>query len=299
MTDNPFLIFLQLILSGLAVGSVYAMVALGFVLIYKATDVFNFAQGELMMLGAYVSYTLVIHLGLGYLAAFLLTACFCFLFGMLIEMLILRPLLGKPIFSVIMVTIGLAVILQGTISLIWGDDVYNYPTFLSDQAHNLHGILVKPIEIWIFGITVILVLFFLVFFKYSKVGVAMRGTANDQDTALLMGISVKRIFSLSWAIAAIIAAIGGISYANLLFLSPDMCHIGLRAFPAAILGGLDSIAGAIIGGIIIGLCETLAGAYLDQLMGGGIKEITSFVILITILMVKPYGLFGKREIIRV
>jgi branched-chain amino acid transport system permease protein len=291
--------FIQILLNGMSLGSIYAIVALGFVLIYKATDVFNFAQGELMMVGAYVCYTLMVHLELSYWLSFLLTFCFCFVFGMAIEILILRPLLGKPIFSVIMVTVGLAVILQGTVSLIWGDDVYNFPKFFSDKALRFPGISLRPTDIWVFVTTFFLVIGFYMFFRRSKLGLAMRGTANNQDIALLMGINVKRVFSLSWAIAACIAAVGGACYANVLFLAPDMSHIGLKAFPAAILGGLDSIPGAIIGGIIIGVCETLAGGYIDQLVGGGVREITSFIILIAILMVKPYGLFGKEKIIRV
>lgn len=299
MSENPLLIFVQVVVSGLAIGSIYALVALGFVLIYKATDAFNFAQGELMMLGAYICYSLIVFTGMGYLLSFVLTVCVCFGLGMLIELLCIRPLQGKPVFSVIMVTIGLAVIMQGLVSLMWGDDVHNFPQLLSDQVIRVFDVPVRPAELGIFTVTIVLVIMFLLFFKYSKVGLAMRATANNQDTAKLMGISVKLIFSLSWAIAAVIAAVGGISYANVLFVSPDMCHIGLRAFPAAILGGLDSIPGAILGGIIIGICETLAGAYLDQMVGGGIKEITSFVILIGILMFKPYGLYGKEEIVRV
>ncbi len=299
MTDSSVSIFVQVVFNGLAVGSIYALVALGFVLIYKATGVFNFAQGELMMLGAYFCYTLIAMVGLGYILAFLLTLILCFLMGIVIEMAVLRPLVGKPIFSVIMVTIGLAVTLQGLTSLVWGDEVHNFPSFFSSEVLSFHQVHLRPIEIWVFFSTLMLVIGFLIFFKRSKIGIAMRGTANDQNTAMLMGISVRRIFSLSWAVAAIIAAVGGISYANLLFVSPDMSHIGLRAFPAAILGGLDSIPGAIIGGIIIGVCETLAGAYLDHMLGGGVKEITAFIILIIILMIKPYGLFGKKEIVRV
>lgn len=291
--------FFQILFNGIALGSIYALVALGFVLIYKATDIFNFAQGELMMVGAYLCYTLIVHLELGYWTSFLLTLCFCFILGSLVEALFLRRLLGKPVFSVIMVTVGLAVILQGTVSLIWGDDVHNFPAFFSDQVYRFRDIAIRPVDISILVATATLVVGFIVFFRYTKAGLGMRGTANDQDTALLMGINVKRIFSLSWAIAATIAAIGGACYANVLFLSPDMSHIGLKAFPAAILGGLDSIPGAILGGIIIGMCETLAGGYLDALVGGGIKEITSFVILIAILMIKPYGLFGKEQITRV
>ncbi|MBW2096624.1 MAG: branched-chain amino acid ABC transporter permease, partial [Deltaproteobacteria bacterium] len=216
--------FLQILLNGVALGSIYAIVALGFVLIYKATDVFNFAQGELMMLGAYVCYTLIVHLELAYLLSFLLTLCFCFVFGMVIEILILRPLLGKPIFSIIMVTVGLAVILQGTVSLIWGDDIYNFPKLFSDQVLRFPAISLRPPDIWVFVTTFLLVIGFYIFFRHFKVGLAMRATANNQDTALLMGINVKGIFSLSWAIAVCIGAIGGICYANVLFLTPDISH---------------------------------------------------------------------------
>jgi branched-chain amino acid transport system permease protein len=273
--------FLQLILSGLAVGCIYAVVALGFVIIYKATDVFNFAQGELMIL------------------AFILTFFSTALIGMIIEELFFRPMIGKPIFAVIMVTVGLGVFLKGVIGLCWGYMIRKFPVFVPENAVSFAGITISPIQLTTIIITGVLIIVFALFFKYSMSGIAMRAVANDQDASFLMGISVRRIFGLSWAVSAIVASIGGILLSSITILHPSLTLVGIKVFPAVVLGGIDSIPGAIVGGIIIGVVENLAGGYIDPLVGGGVKEITSFVILIIIMMIRPYGLFGKEEIERV
>ncbi len=295
MLPESFLNFMQLVLNGLAVGSIYASVALGLVIIYKATDVFNFAQGELMTLGAFVCYLFVVqlHIPIGWavLITFLATA----LIGLIIEELFFKPMVGEPIFSVIMVTVGLSVFLKGIIGLSWGYSIKKFPLFVSEAPISFFGFIISPIQLATIIVTGFLITIFALFFKYTDTGIGMRAVANDQDAALLMGIGVRKIFGLSWAISAIVAALGGVLLSNIMYLHPSLSSVGIKVFPAVVLGGLDSIPGAIVGGMIIGVIENITGGYL----GGDIKEITSFVILIAILMVKPYGLFGKEEIERV
>lgn len=286
---------MQLVLNGLAVGSIYASVALGLVIIYKATDVFNFAQGELMTLGAYVCYLFIIQLHIPVVWAVLITFFATALIGLVIEELFFKPMVGEPIFSVIMVTVGLSVFLKGIIGLSWGNLIKKMPPFASEAPINLFGFVISPVQLATIAVTAFLIMVFALFFKYTGLGIGMRAVANDQDAALLMGIGVRKIFGLSWAISAVVAALGGVLLSNILYLHPSLSSVGIKVFPAVVLGGLDSIPGAIVGGVIIGIVENIAGGYL----GGDIKEITSFVILIAILMIKPYGLFGKEEIERV
>ena len=299
MAGEGVTIFFQLVVGGLAVGSIYALIALGFVLIYKATGVINFAQGELMMLGAYFCFTLITRYHIPFLPAFLITLVFSAILAILVEFLILRPMVGEPIFSVVMVTIGLAILLRSLVGIFWGHEEYKFPGFISEQPIVLGGIRIAPEHMWTIITALVFLGLFALFFKFTRVGIGMRATSEDQDVAFLMGISVRKIFALSWIIAAIVASVAGVFFANMYLIYSSMNFIGIRAFPAAVLGGMDSVAGAIIGGLLIGVIENLAGGYLDTLLGGGIKEITAFVVLIIILMVKPYGLFGTEEIERV
>jgi branched-chain amino acid transport system permease protein len=291
--------FLQLLLSGVSVGAVYAIVSLGFVIIYKATDVFNFAQGELMTLGAFTFYLFVAQLQLPVALAFVLTLVVVAFFGFATEQLFLRPMVGEPVFSVVMLTVGLSIFLKGLIGLCWGHMIKNLPTILRPEPLSLAGLAVSPLQLATLVVTAVLVLVLGLFFKYSNVGVAMRAVANDQHTSHLMGISVRGIFSLSWSTSAVVAGIGGILLSSITFLHPSQSAVGIKVFPAVVLGGLDSIPGAIVGGIIIGIAENLAGGYIDPLIGGGFKEISSFVILLLIMMFRPYGLFGREQIERV
>ena len=285
----------QLTISGLAVGSIYSLVALGFVIIYKATDIFNFAQGELMTLGAFVCYFFIVQLHIPVLWAFLLTFVATAMIGMVLEELFFRPMVGEPIFSVIMVTVGLSVFLKGVIGLSWGYMIKKFPTFVSEAPLTFSGFVISPAHLATIIVAVFLFVILVIFFKFSTLGIGMRAVANDQDASLLMGISVRKIFGLSWAISSVVAAIGGILLSSITYLHPSSSMVGIKVFPAVVLGGLDSILGAIVGGMIIGVVENIAGGYL----GGDVKEITSFIILIAILMIKPYGLFGKEEIERV
>ena len=290
---------LQITISGLSMGGVYALVALGFVLIYQATDVINFAQGELMMVGAYVCFQLIASYRIPYVWAFLITLAFMALLGVIVEILLLRRMVGEPIFSVIMVTIGLASIMKGMVVFIWGPSYRRFPSSIGDRFITIADLSVFYVHIFTLVTVACLVVIFFIFFKYSMTGIAMRATAEDQDTALLIGVSVKRIFSLSWGIAAVVASVGGIFYAELKILDPSMSHFGLKAFPAAILGGIDSILGAVVGGLAIGVIENLAGSYVGDFIVVGFKEIVPFIVLILVLMIRPYGLFGTKDIERV
>ncbi len=294
-----FQILLQLTITGLAWGSVYACIALGFVLIYKATDVFNFAQPELMMLGAYMAFSLITFFRLPFVLAFLGALVLMALVGALLEMMVVRPMVGEPVLAVIMVTLGMANVLRGTTGLIWGYEELQLPTPFPQDPILLWGAAISQAELYTIVATGILLIVFFFFFKYSQSGISMRATAEDTTTAFLMGINVKRVFTGSWVIASIVATIAGVFLASFTFLEPIMGFIGLRALPAMILGGLDSVHGAIIGGLIIGVAENLAGFYLEDYLGTGIKEIVAYVIVLIVMMVRPYGLFGTKEIERV
>lgn len=290
---------MQLFASGIAVGCLYALIALGFVLIIKATDILNFAHGEIIMISALICYFLMAKYHFSFLPAVLITITIAALMGVLTERLVLRPMLGEPIFAVVMITIGLSIFLRSMAGIIFGHDNYVFPSPFPKEPVHLAGITLSMTQIWVMISTALLVLIFFIFFKYSRTGLAMRGTANDQETALLMGISTKRVFAMVWGIAFVTAAIAGIFLANVMVVNIGLTFTAISAFPAIILGGLESIPGAIIGGLAIGVIENLAGGYLDQIIGGGVKDVTPFVVLFLILMFKPYGLFGKEEIERV
>ncbi|MCA1032201.1 branched-chain amino acid ABC transporter permease [Bacillus timonensis] len=291
--------FLQMLVTGIVVGSVYALVALGFVLIYKSSDAINFAQGEFLLVGTYVCLTLVTAYNIPFIAALVLTLIFSAVLGLVVERIVLRPFIGEPVISLIMATIGLSSILAGLVHIIWGHETRVFPQIFSEESIKLGQVVVAPVYMWSLVIVVIMLIIFTMFFKYSKLGIAMRATADDQQAAMSMGISVKTIFAVAWAIAAIVSAVGGVLLGNINGVNSSLSLIGLKVLPVAILGGLDSIPGAIIGGLIIGVIESMTGGYLDPLVGGGMKEVMPFIILVLILMFKPYGLFGKKEIERV
>ena len=292
-------IFLQLIVTGLATGGVYGLIALGFVLIYKATSILNLATGAFMSLGAFVCLSMLTQAGAPFWVAFTGTLVFAFLLGLIIERLILRQLIGEPIIWVIMVTIGLAFMLQGITHIIWSPEYRSFPEIFPPEPLDLNFAIVPSGLLWGFVFAIIGTLIFILIFKFTRTGVAMRATANDQQAALSMGISVRWIFALSWSFGAIAAVIGGIVIGNISGISIYMGDIGLKVLAVIILGGLDSIEGAIIGGFIIGILENLTGLYIDPLVGGGAKAVAPFFILVIILMIRPYGLFGKKIIERV
>jgi len=221
------------------------------------------------------------------------------LLGIVVERVVLRPLIGEPIIAVIMVTIGLASILKGLTHMIWSPQYRSFPPIFPPQPLDLGFAIVPSGLMWGFIFAVLCTAIFTVVFRYTRTGLAMRATAGNQQAALSMGISVKRVFALSWSFAAITAAIGGIIIGNISGISIHLGHIGLKVLAVIILGGLDSIIGAIVGGFIIGILENFAGVYLDSLVGGGVKEVVPFVVLVVILMIRPYGIFGRAIIERV
>lgn len=295
--SEEILFFVQLVVSGIAVGSLYALAALGFVLIYKATDILNFAHGEAMLIGALVCYSLVMF-GVPFLWAVLITVVFAMVFGILTERVVLRPMIGEGQFSTVMITIGLSIFLRSLAGIIFGHDNKVFPSPFSKTPVNLEGIVLSQTHLWAMGISAVMVILFFLFFKYSRLGLSMRGVANDLDTAMLMGISVKRVFAMTWGLSFVIAAMAGVFVANVMVLNIGLALVAIKAFPAVILGGMESIPGAIIGGIIIGILETLVGGYLDETLPGA-RDLTAFVVLFLVLMIRPYGLFGKEEIERV
>jgi branched-chain amino acid transport system permease protein len=294
-----FSILIQVIVAGLATGGIYGLIALGFVLIYKATSVLNLAMGEFMTLGAFICFTALTIINVPFYIAFGITIVFAILLGIIIEPLVLRPMIGEPIISVIMVTIGLGAILRGLMYMIWDPTYRAFPQIFPPKPLKL-GIAVVPSGLlWGFIFAVITTLLFIFIFKFSRTGVAMRATANDQQAALSMGVSVKRVFALSWSFGAIAAVIGGIVIGNISGINIYMGDVGLAVLSVIILGGLDSIGGAILGGFIVGILQNLAGLYIDPLVGGGAKDVAPFFIVLIILMIRPYGLFGKVIIERV
>lgn len=288
--------YLHLVLNGLVIGSIYSLVALGFVIIYKATKVVNFAQGELVMFGAYICFALTVQMGLPFLVSFFMTLIFSVILGLSLERVILRPMIGEPVISVIMVTIGLSTVLKAVIQLFWGTQVRVYPQVLPADPVWILGLPVAPVYIAAFCLSVILFVVFSLFFKYSTMGIAMRATAFDQQAAQSMGIGVKNIFAMSWCIAAVVSSIGGIILGNINGITPQLGHLGLKVFPAVILGGLDSLLGAALGGLIIGVLENVSDGLAQQFLGlAGFREVAAYFILVIILMIKPYGLFGTHE----
>ncbi len=293
-------IFFQLLITGLAWGSVYACIALGFVLIFKATDIFNFAQPELMMLGAYTAFTMIVWLKLPFLAGFAASLIIMGAAAAVLEMVVVRPMVGEPVLAIIMVTLGLGNILRGIVSLIWGPEELPFPNPFSNRPLEVYGVYCNQAEIFTIAAAAVLIVLFILFFRYSSAGISIRATAEDTTTAFLMGINVKRVFTTSWVIAALVATVAGVFLASFTsYAAPLMSFYGLKALPAIILGGLDSIPGAIAGGLIIGVAENLAGFYLEPYFGSGMNEITAFLIVLIVMMIRPYGLFGSRIIERV
>jgi branched-chain amino acid transport system permease protein len=292
--------FVQLVLNGLVIGSIYALVGMGFVIIYKSSSILNFAQGEFLMLGAYVCLAIFAETHVPFAVAFLLTLAFSALLGVLMERLLLRPMIGEPVISVIMLTLGLASVLRAIVQAIWGTDTRPYPDLFPTAPVQIGPLPVSQGYLYSVGTVAVLLVLFSLFFKYTRAGIAMRATAFSQQVALSMGISVKRMFALAWSIAAVVSAVGGVLLGGVRGgVDGAFAFFGLKVIPVVILGGLDSVAGAIVGGFVMGILENLSGGYLDPLFGGGVKEVAPFIALVAILTFRPYGLFGKVKIERV
>jgi branched-chain amino acid transport system permease protein len=286
---------MQLTINGLANGAILALAALGFVLIYKATAVINFAQGEFLLIGAYVIWAVLVSTGVHFSIGVLVAVVVAVALGILVERFILRPLIGEPVISVIMVTIGLAQVLRSLVQIIWGTRPRPFPRFIPASSVELAGVSVPVNRLWALALVSVGLIAFGLFFRRSRDGVAMRAVADDQQAALVMGISVRRVFALSWALAGVSAVIGGLLVANIVGVSGQVSEFGLLVFPVVILGGLDSVPGAVVGGAVIGLLSSYAGGY----VGGGLQTVVPYIALVVILLIKPYGLFGQVRIERV
>jgi branched-chain amino acid transport system permease protein len=291
--------FLQLVASGVVTGGIYALIAIGFVVVYKATGVINFATGELMMIGAFFAWTAMTALRAPFAAAVLGAALGAAAIGAAVERVVLRPLMGQRAIAVIMVTIGLSSIFKGLAQIVWTGEYRTYPPIFPRRVFEIGPVLLPSRHVYPFLIALAAIVALALLFRFTRTGTAMRATASDQATAFGMGIDIRRMFSFSWMLAAVTAALAGIVIGTIGGISPQLGAVGLRIFPVVILGGLDSIAGALVGGVMVGILENLAGGYLDPLLpGAGVKEVAPFVVLVLILMVRPYGLFGTREIER-
>jgi branched-chain amino acid transport system permease protein len=295
--------FLQLCFAGLALGARYALVALGFVIIYRATGVINFAQGGLVALGAYLTYAFANGAELPFALAVLLAVVCAGVFGAGVERVVLRRTVGEPVFAVIMITIGLLFIIEQAITAIWGFDSLNLADPWGVRTVDAGGVVMSVRDLWTLGVAAAALAGFFVFFRTSRLGVAMRATAFDAEAALAQGISARRVYAVSWAISAGLAALAGVTLASgPAALSPAVGAIALVAFPAMIVGGMDSPAGAVAGGMIIGLTQALTAGYQQDVapwLGDNFGAVMPYVVMIVILLVRPYGLFGAREVRRV
>jgi branched-chain amino acid transport system permease protein len=291
-------LLIQVLIAGITIGSIYSLIALGVVLIFKSSGVINFAQGSMVMVGAFITYALVVQFKLPILLSLALTFIISGLMGMVVERFALRYLSGASLISVIMVTMGISYIMDGGALAIWGSSNFTYPKLFPSFSFQLGGVKVSSAYLWSFLASMVLLLVFLLFFKYSKMGLSMRAAADNQKVAVILGISARRVLSLTWIITSAVATAGGILLASISALHVNLSYIGLVVFPVVILGGLDSIAGAVVGGLIVGALEAIAGVYIAPYLGGAFQQVASFAFLLIILLIKPYGLFGTKEIER-
>lgn len=282
--------FVQLVISGVALGCIYGLIALGFVLIYKATETVTFAQGELMMLGAFAGLACVTYLGwpfgLAVMVSLLVMACV----GWLVERAVINPVLGEPAFAIVMLTIGVGYVARGLVTMVpnIGTETHNLPVPYADTSFQLGSLVLGATQLVVMATTAVLCGLLYLMFKYTRMGIAMQATSQNQLAAYYMGIPVKRLNSMVWALAAVVATVAGLLLAPITFVHANMGFIGLKAFPAAVVGGFGSLPGAIVGGIIIGVVESLSGFWLPE----GFKDVAAYVVVLLMLVFKPNGLFG-------
>ncbi len=283
--------FAQMVISGIAIGCIYAIVALGFVLIYKASEVVNFAQGDLMMLGAFLGYTLIGIIGLPFMVGVPLAIAGMAGIGALLDRVVLRPMVGQPIFAIVIVTLGIGFVVRSVVSQVpgWGTETYSFESPFSKGVAKLGSLAVSHEHLVIIAATIVLIAVLYFFFRFTNLGIAMQATSQNQLAAYYVGIPVKTILSMIWAISAATAALVGILLAPIAFVHVNMGFIGLKAFPAAVLGGFGSIPGAVAGGLIIGIVESLSGFYLPE----GFKDVAAYVVLLMVLILRPQGLFAE------
>lgn len=292
---SPVQVFVEYTLAGIAAGGVYTLVGLGFVLIFKASGVFNFAMGDMMMAGAYVFYLCAVILDLHWAIALVIALGFSCALAWAIEATVLRRMLGQPVIAVVMVTFGIGFVLRGIASIGFGSEAYQLPPLLARDPFIVGGIFIPGKAARGFALAVGLCGAIILFLKFSRVGVALRATAADQITAYSMGIDVRWIFALAWMTAACVGTVAGIIAASVTSLTPDLGTIGLNVIAVVILGGLNSVGGVILAGLLVGWLEAMTSAYLS----GSLREITPYIAVLAMLMIRPYGLFGTRPVERI
>jgi len=292
--------FLQLVVTGLAQGMVYALIAIGFVIILKCSEVFNIAQGHFVLMGGYLGYTFLVPLGLPIWAALLLAIATAAVMGVAIERLMLRPLVGQPVLAVVMMTIALSTVLGGLATLIWGAEYKTYHGLLPTLNLTVGAVSIPSESLIGLIVSVVCVALLMLLFRYTKIGLAMRATAEDLQVVQSAGGKVTTVYAVSWIIASVVGVIGGILLGGVSGVNMDLANIGLKAFAVVLLGGVDSIGGSILAGVILGMLENVAAGYLDPLLpGGGLAQVFPFFIMIVVLIFRPYGLFGLARIERV
>jgi branched-chain amino acid transport system permease protein len=287
--------FIELVVSGLAIGAIYGLIAMSFAVIYKATGIVNFAQGEMGMLTAYTTWSISVTLGTGGVATVFLAIVIGAVLGLICERLVMRPMLGEPVLSVVLVTIGMAVVLRSIVTIIWGASPQKFEVADADTIVQIAGMGVRVSQVSVLLLLLLAIAGFWFFLRHSRFGVAMRAVAADEKTARLMGVSTARVQAVAWAAASALAGLAGALFAVIYGLTPTVFELGLKAFPATVLGGFDSILGSGASGLIIGVFENLVGGYLPSTL----KEISGFMLILVVLMVRPFGLFGEKRIERV
>ncbi|HEV3364439.1 MAG TPA: branched-chain amino acid ABC transporter permease [Acidimicrobiia bacterium] len=291
--------FASLLITGLMTGAIYALVALGFVLVYKATGVINFAQGEFMMFGAFVAAALLTGWGLPAFVGIPITMVVMAGLGLITERVVLRPMIGRPVIGMIMATVGLAFVFRGLAPMLWGGTTKDLVLPLPQSPVQILDVRLSPTVLAGAAAAVLLVGGFALLFQRSRTGIALRAVADDQQAAMAMGISVPWAFGTAMAVAGVAAAAGGLIWGDLLGVDSYLALVGFKVFPVVILGGLDSVEGAVVGGLVVGAVESVAAGYIDPLVGGGTKDFIPFLLMLVVLMVRPYGFFGKEVIERV
>ena len=291
--------FLQFLITGIAVGMVYALIALGFALIWKSSSVANLALGQIVLVSSWFTYAMLVQAQFPLWLAFPLVILFALALGWVIERFALRPLIAQPILALITVTLGIGYFIEGVVTFIWPWSVDALPRLFPIEVIHIGPAVVSQEYVWVAGICLIVFALLTLFFRYHKMGIAMRATADDQMAVQACGIPVTTVFSRSWMFACVVAAIGGILISSIGGITHGLVETGLKAFSVVILGGLDSFIGAIIAGPIIGLCESFGGGYLTPFLWAGVKDIIPFVIIIIVMIIKPYGLFGEVRIERI
>jgi branched-chain amino acid transport system permease protein len=292
--------FLQLVVTGFALGMIYALIAIGFVIILKCSEVFNIAQGHFVLIGGYLGYTFLVPLGLPVWAALGMAIATAIIMGLAIERFTLRPLVGQPVLAIIMVTIALATILGGLATLLWGAEYKAYHGLLPTITLTVGTISIPSESLIGLIVSIVAVAILMLFFRYTKIGLAMRATAEDLQVVQSHGIRATTVYAVSWVIASVVGVIGGILLGGVSGANMELAEVGLKAFAVVLLGGVNSIGGAIVGGIILGMLENVAAGYLDPLLpGGGLAKVFPFIVMIIVLVFRPYGLFGLTRIERI